>query len=221
LLPLLIYFLLRKKRNIEAITYNDGCFYQGVDPEYYFVLRLGDGGINLKDMKPSEKVVENLNSSRPLNNAAEKTDFGKTDILALAENPTTTDPNYVMNNNFINKTMSFHEDGKEKVATESAAQEYKNLTKYNKVTSADYLHLEADDAHYDKRTFNKYVVDELMQSHNIIKLIFKRSLLEPAPLLALKLMLNITVTMGVNALLTSDASIEERAASSNRVIIKL
>jgi hypothetical protein len=223
LLPLLLYFLFRKKRNIDAITYNDGSFYKGIDPEYYFEIRLNEDGLH-KDIK--EKDIE-LNTSRPLKD--DKTDNVKinekveNNMLVLNNNPTVThlDTN-VKDNNYINKTMDVGD--LEKVTdTERGDSKkrnmYADLTNYKNATYMDYINLLPEEADYDKRTFVKYFLDELTHKHNIIKLFLKRSLLEPAPLIVLKLLLNISLTIGINAITISDSAVEERAQYANRVKI--
>jgi hypothetical protein len=230
LLPLVLFFLFLKRWNLDAITYNDGFFYdKEIDPNFYFIERLNQKTeptpeVNRVDKKESD-------TSRVLKNAVSPSTERKNEenVLVLKENlegenmPPPNNPNDIkLHNNFLNRTDETQSNNDEIVRNEDNQNKNDNpqaVFNYKKVTYNDYLLLYPTELFdYDKRKFGKYFWDELVQYHSIIRIIFKRSLLEPSYVISLKVTFKINLIFALNAISLTDDMIENRANDPSRVI---
>jgi hypothetical protein len=186
--------------------------------DYYFYERLG-----LE--KPEEfKKCENdkiglttneadLNSSRVLkvNTVPENND-----VLTLAENKIHNDtskpqPDVVL------QSVSGTDDRRKSISsdipgTKTVVSEYKRVTyqDYSKVKREVLLQ-------YDLRDFRKFVKDDLIRNHSILKLLLKNSYLDPVRLNLLKLYYRFNLIFAFNAFTLTDLLIEQRANNIDRV----
>src|SRR5690606_23274877 len=90
----------------------------------------------------------------------------------------------------------------------------------NEITIKDYENLSAKETIlYDKRPFFKYIKDELIRSHKLVGIMFKRSLLTPHYITISKLVFELSLQFALNAILFSDYYIDERVNQPLRVIL--
>jgi hypothetical protein len=236
LVPLLLFFLFRRKFNIEAITYNDGMFYeQDIDPEFYFVERVNQQNVTSNTDKASEnrKIVDpqikkESDSSRVLKGGDIGTERkGEDNVLVLRDNevvdgvqdrdhapPMPKSDSVIVRNNFIEQ-----EEIKGKSPTlDNEATESNRDFKHKGVTYHDYRKLHPGELfNYDKRSFCKYFTDELILYHSMVKVILKRSLIEPPYICSLKATLKTNLIFFLNAITLTDDLIQLRAMSDDRV----
>jgi hypothetical protein len=89
----------------------------------------------------------------------------------------------------------------------------------NQITIKDYEYLQTikDCMKFNKRTFKSYLWDGLVYKHRLLSVIFKHSLIDPFYLRISKLIFDISLTFGLNAMTYSDYYIEIRALSRDKV----
>jgi hypothetical protein len=215
---LLVYLLVRKI-NIEKATYYDGCFYNiNIDIDYYFLERLGRKVP--QDIQKNELTTNeaNLNSSRGLKVNTEINKEG--DILVLAENNTNVQGRpsqevVLQNNN--NLTVDMPNTRRKSITVKTGGNRNIN-TEYKSITNQDYQMIPKHALlQYDLRGYGKYVADELIEHHSVVKLILKNSFLDSKIISWLKLFYRINLVFGLNAFAFTDNLIEKRATYATRV----
>jgi hypothetical protein len=246
----LVICILSRKYNFEAITYNDGLFYDSkIKPEYYFIKRINgaSGNPNLNDTAKASHNVElnvlpgnrDINSSRPFNEVPndnaniENNNDGGGNILVLKDNPAPhiienglekdvekgADEEPQINNNYLDRTVGSENKEKDK-RIEKADNE--NVTEYKWITYHDYKTVVSERLFsYDNRRYLKYVKDELVQHHSLVKVILKRSLVEPYYIVTAKFLFKINIICFLNAICLIDSLIENRASNPSRVNLSL
>jgi hypothetical protein len=187
---ILIYPVIKKSNKLENVTYCDGYFYEGdIDPDYYFVKRF------LPEAKDNDKdnvIPEDMNSSRQLKGA-------KGIILVLADNISKE------NKPDIQLETVTQED----TCKTEKCQNAKSLYKY--ITYHDYDRISKRKLFIcDQRSVFKYITDELIQQHSMIKIFLKDSLIDPRPISFLKLIYRVNLIFVLNALAYTDNLIEKR-----------
>jgi hypothetical protein len=208
---------LRKTNNIEKVTYHDGWFYQPpMDLDHYFFERLG-----MSKEKAADKELNNgglnVNSSRCLKVESEPDRRPDENIIVLVDN--------------INKESADKEDSitKRNGKTEENIQHNQNIVynsgsvidmKYKYITYQDYLNIPSRERlQYDLRDFRKYVGDELIRNHSVIKLFTKDSLLDPISISFIKLIYKVNLVFGINAMVYSDSIIDRIAYYNSKVLL--
>jgi hypothetical protein len=199
-------YLSKKKLNIDKITFHDGCFYEeGEDLDEYFSKRV-------EQPKVHQCEGNNLNSSRNLksdndNGPQKDTQAENVLILTANANKSKQDQNEVdLNNVNTNDKESGHPD----------------TVIYKKITYNDYSKIPPNKlVEYDKRGFVKYIKDELIHNHCIIKVFLKHSLIDTRLYASLQLILKVNLIFGLNALAITDNMIEARAMNPFRVYITI
>jgi hypothetical protein len=210
-LVLLFLFFIKRNKNLDEITYNDAQFYdeKNLSPKDYFIDRPKNSQ-KIELETSNNEHGECVNSSRELNDEIKKNqhDNKTNNILILKQNSNQTHEESpdIQCNNYINK---------DEVSNKVVKMD-KDV--YKKATYRDYLKIKKEIMfEYDKRNFKKYIRDEFVQSHSIVKLFLKHSLLEPTYIAAIKLVLKINFIFGLNTLALSDSYIEQRAQDPSRV----
>jgi hypothetical protein len=91
-------------------------------------------------------------------------------------------------------------------------KETKNIPqlKTQLVTFKDYKLLKPEQLFYDRRTFLQGLKDLLIKKHQIISLLFQRSLFEPCFLRYIKLLFELNLQFALCAMLFTDSYIEKR-----------
>jgi hypothetical protein len=225
-LAVAVFLVFKNKKDYQSITYYDGCFFEkNTDAEYYFVKRLLTNTPIARESNVGLKKESNNdpNTTRELNNneiemANEENNEHKEkqdNIIVLKENDMQQEKlenEIIVNNNFLNKTV-------DKVPSEHeiVAQQNDTELRYRGITYHDYAQLAIINNHYDKRAFPRYVKDELIQNHSILRLVMKRSLVEPYYVNIVKLILKINLIFGANAICFIDSYIDSRADNPSRV----
>jgi hypothetical protein len=220
------FLIFRNKKDYQSITFHDGCFYnKNIDPEYYFTKRQFNR-VTVRESNAGLNKEENCdpNTTRTLNGDVEMTHANngkeKADIVVLRENnlkQDQVDNDIIVNNNYLNKTVE-----NSPVEKELAAQQQVDVDlKYKDITYHDYTKLPALYNHLDQRVFSKYVKDELIQNHSVLRIIMKRSLLEPYYVNIAKLILKVNLIFGANAFCFADNFIDNRANNPSRVKLNI
>jgi hypothetical protein len=144
------------------------------------------------------KTAGNVNSSRCLGGDLDKKEVGDGNVIILRENivDSMEKGKDAMNNNNVNDKQV-------------PRFEYKGIT-YLDYTKIPKAHLYT----YDTRNFTKYLVDELVQNHSIIKLIFKDSICDPRIISFIRLFTKINNVFGLSAITFTDNLIEARIANN-------
>jgi hypothetical protein len=90
------------------------------------------------------------------------------------------------------------------------------------ITIPDYHSLTlAESIKYDKRTFKTYLIDNIIEEHRLLSLIFKRSLFYPVFIRMNELIFELSLSFSMNALLFSDQYVDARASSPNKVSLHI
>jgi hypothetical protein len=195
-------WLTNKKLNIDRVTFQDGCFYEeGGDLDDYFVKRVDTGN---KVVQQGVSNNDNLNSTRNLKN----------DIDYSPQRDTQVDNIMILTINANNKEKNEPvQDDPTKITSDSL-----ETIKYKKITYNDYSKIPADRlVEYDKRSLIRYLNDELIHNHCVLKIFLKHSLLDTRLYTSLQLILKINLMFGLNALAITDNMIEARSVNPLRV----
>jgi hypothetical protein len=126
---------------------------------------------------------------------------------------------YICNNNFVDrKNMTQEITTGDKCAYENELRVTEGRPKtHHEITLMDYESLPFHERlYYDKRSFTRYLVDNLIRRTLVISIPLKHSYLDPVYIRIAKLILGISLVFGLNAVLV-DLYIEKQAISS-RVI---
>jgi hypothetical protein len=96
---------------------------------------------------------------------------------------------------------------------------FENLLPITHVTMKDYDALTLQERlKYDKRTFLTYLKDCLCSRNVFISLFFKHSLVDPIYARVAKLVFNLSLILGINALMFTESLIESISLRTNKVI---
>jgi hypothetical protein len=209
----LVPVILRKNR-IDEVTYNDACFYKpDMDINYYFLKRLGMSDKRVVNANKDKTVTineGNLNSSRGLKATEVNGDTKFNKVMILTENVF----DKVDEHNEINNIITVK--GKE---TEDNVEQKADIG-YKYITYHDYLQINVSDyLDYDTRSIGKYLGDELIHHHSLIKLLMKDSILDSKVIAYLKFVFKINFIFALNAMAFSDNLIEQRASDPFRVTL--
>jgi hypothetical protein len=209
--------IVRKRNNIEKVTYHDGWFYEPpMDLNNYFFKRLGVSKEKAADKEINKKELE-MNTSRGLKVESEPNRSPDDNIMVLVDN--------------IGKGSA---DGENTIA-KSKIKPVENIQhgldivhnggntnnmKCDFITYQDFSNIPSTQRfEYDMRDFKKYVGDELIQHHSVFKLFVKDSFVDPTWLSFIKLVYKINLVFGINAMVYSDYIIDRRAYYISSVIL--
>jgi hypothetical protein len=213
LFGIILAFVIIRKSKIQRTTYSDGLFYKpNIDINYYFIKRLDlkpekEEDDNEKDENDITNNEEAANTSKELNVETQEKRADQNNVLTLAENKRTK-----LENNGITDNCVI-ENNIENIQTNVSID-----TQYKYVTYLDYSKIPKDVLFsYDKRAFLKYVGDELVQHHSLMKIFIKDSILDPGVISLLKLLFRINLIFSINAFTLTDDFIERRAYDITRV----
>jgi hypothetical protein len=184
--------------------------------DYYFYERLGIEKPEEFKKGENDKVglttnEADLNSSRVLkvNTVPENNDF-----LTLAENKIHNDshkpqPDVVLQSGggTDDRRKSYHLSGNKTVVSEYKGVTYQD---YSKVKGEALLQ-------YDLRDFRKFVKDDILRNHSILKLFLKNSYLDPGLISLLKLYYRFNLIFTFNTFTLTDLLIEQRAENIDSV----
>jgi hypothetical protein len=91
-------------------------------------------------------------------------------------------------------------------------------SEYKYVTYHDYLKIPNSVLFtYDLRSIGKYIIDELVHYHSVIKLVLMDSIISPKLINYIKLTFRINMIFAINAFAFTDNLIEQRANDPSRV----
>jgi hypothetical protein len=227
------FLMFRKKKDIKGITFHDGCFYsKDLNANWYFVQRMINPNAPIvRDNGGSDEVKDNNNNNNNIDpNTTRTLNEGEVEmttpaqeeakekhVIVLNENKLEhrkSEVEIIVNNNFLNKTSDKNPDDKELTATKKTVTQMK----FKGVTYIDYSKLTILNNEHDKRGFSSYMKDELIHNHSIVRIILKRSLIEPYYVNVVKLILKINLVFAANAACFTDNYIDDRANNPSRVI---
>jgi hypothetical protein len=187
----------RIDKHIAKIIYFDyqAFSYETISPEEYF--------------KDRSEAVVNDNKNLELDDD-EQQEKGNENKLQLRENKivTTERENLQVDSHDIEITRTVTN-----VSTRGKTNEVKNI-----ITMLDYdCLLPNDSLKYDNRKNISYLKDILIIEHPLLSLIYKHSLLDPMFMRLLQLEFSLCMQVGINALLYSDAYIDQLHEAENSV----
>jgi hypothetical protein len=224
----LFYYTTKRQwleKNLQKILYNDAKGYSARknNPKNYFTLsananvknndnkdgntsNTGGNGDTTRELKNEEVVVTDNNNKNVLKLKDNELEKSKATPIPIQ------DVNFNMNNYIVNSKLG---EGNPK----------NDLGLFSKhtglITKKDLEELEDENLFYDNRTFTTMLKDLLISNHDIIALIFKRSLIDPGYLRLLKFIFECSLQYAINAMLFTDGYIDIRQTKKNQVLIFL
>jgi hypothetical protein len=166
----------------------------------------------------SEDNIDDVNKQDSKPNKIYETDKAK-EVTTVNEKETTRELNKENNQEIIynNRLNIIGINNFMEIDTNkgSDAKRYKGKQKI--ISYVDYKKLDAEELFYDQRTFTKFLKDNLIYSHPIISLFFKKSLTEPAFIRFIKLLFETNMQFCIGAMLFTDSYIEKRLKSQIKV----
>jgi hypothetical protein len=208
--------VVRRSNKLDKVTYSDCWFYSEViDIKYYFLERFGLKPKEVEDHVPTNEDG-GVNSSRILKAQTEATNTGNNDLLVLADNVKKEIKRDIdlPNKGYIVNTGSGLKSSQMNTNEIGVSVSFITYCDYLKLPKGGYYN-------YDLRSINRYIRDELIQHHSVIKLIFKDSLIDPRYLSFLKLVFRINLILTFNALTYTDNLIETNSTYMVIYLLKI